>query len=66
MVDDYSLLKPRVLSSVAWKLTSSTAVSRAVLKDEEHAEKTSESPPSKSPIVKVGIGEEERGKVRCR
>ena len=57
---------PKYCPSVAWELASSKAVSGAMLMAEEHTEKTSESPPSKSSMVaKVGI-EEEKGKPRAQ
>jgi hypothetical protein len=60
-------LKLRVLPLVAWELASSTAVSREVLKGEEHTEKASESPLQKlSMVAKVRIEEEEKGKVRAQ
>jgi hypothetical protein len=48
---DYSLLKLRVLPSVAWELESSTAVLRAVDKGDEHTEKASDSPPPQSSSI---------------
>jgi hypothetical protein len=45
----------------------STAVSRVVLKGEEHTEKASESLPSKSSMVsRVRIEEEEKGRTRVQ
>jgi hypothetical protein len=49
------------------KLASSTAVSRAILKGDEHTEKASESSLSESSIaLRVRIKEEEKRRVRAQ
>jgi hypothetical protein len=64
---DWSLLKLRTLPSVALELASSTAVSRAVLKGDDHTEKASESSSSESSMVsRVRVEEEEEEKRRAR
>jgi hypothetical protein len=64
---DWSLLKLRILPSVALELVSSTAVSRAVLKGDEHTEKASESSlPESSIVLRVRIEEEEEKRARAQ
>jgi hypothetical protein len=59
-------LKLRKLSSVALELASRTAVSRAVLKGDEHTEKASESLPSESSMVSRLRIEEEKKRARAQ